>query len=236
MKIIARWTVGPCSECGVEILRESVNLFANLYPEAERMVCYNQIDRPVNINASLYEQHQDELGYPLTSTQDDIKERSGSGWKLCPPRMDINCHELWIDNDIVIHQKMKEIDQWIKGDYCIISEGLGRYFGIYNNLVPSGLKICAGFFGLPPDFDFRKEILKHCELLNGKTIGSWDEQGLVASIITNKKHKVVPLTSLAIVEPDFDLPDAPAFHFVEANRIDSHKKWEEFKFRKILHL
>jgi hypothetical protein len=132
---------------------------------------------------------------------------------------------------------MNEIDQWLKGNYCIISEGIGRNFGIYDKLIHPDLKICAGFFGLPPNFDFYKEILLHCKLLKGKTLGSWDEQGLVTSIATNNNHIVVPLTSMAIVEPSFDMPlNSSAYHFVGANRLEKHEKWEQFKLSKISHL
>jgi hypothetical protein len=71
-------------------------------------------------------------------------------------------------------------------------------------------------------------------LLNGKTLGGWDEQGLVASVVTNNNHVIVPLTSLAIVEPSSNIPlNASALHFVEANRLKKHRGWEQFKVKTI---
>ena len=243
MKPIARWTIGPVSNCGMKILEESLSAFKKVYPDIDRIVCYNQIKAP-NINDTLYKQKEKEIDYPLTPAEKNhptelgyvLGGMAGSGWKLCPPRLRKSTHELWIDNDIVIHQKMKEIDDWLEGDYCLISEGLGRNYGkIYEKEVPIGIKACAGFFGLPPNFDFNQKILEYCKLLKGKSLGSYDEQGLVASIITNSNHVIVPLTSIAIIEPTFPLPEplTPALHFVGANRVNHHESWNAYQRKNI---
>lgn len=242
MKPLARWTIGPTSKCGLEILKESLYSFSKIYPDIDRIICYNQIEKPKIKNGNFYEQKYNELGYPLTPGEKNPTElgrvlggMAGSGWKLTPARLRISSHELWIDNDIIIHKKIPEIDAWIQSNKCLISEGLGRHYGeIFYSMIQENLKICAGFFGLPPFFDFNKQIMKYVKFLNGKTLGSYDEQGLVTTVITNNDYIVVPLKEMAIIEPNQTLQDnTSAFHFVGANRTENHAGWQKYKSLKI---
>lgn len=243
MRPIARWTVGHVSNCGMDILMESTKVFEKIYPEFDLMVCYNNIDRSIlpkfSSKVIVRQQHSNEINYPLTAFDDPLEGvayrkggMAGSGWKLVPPRLNIKTHELWIDNDIIVRNRMKDIDSWLKKTNCgIISEGLGRIFGVYESLIPKQLKICAGFFGLPPHFDFHATILKYCKCLNGKSLGHYDEQGLVAATITNMKNFIiVPQERLRIVENHHAFDNfADGIHFVGANRLDKHSGWETYK-------
>jgi len=38
MKPIARWTIGPVSNCGMKILKESLSVFKKVYPYIDRIV------------------------------------------------------------------------------------------------------------------------------------------------------------------------------------------------------
>lgn len=247
MKPLVRWTIGPVNGCGMEILEESVKQFGRIYPEFDRVVCYNQIpisDLPeFETEVVLYEQSSGDLAYPLMGYDDplinvDAQLRkygmAGSGWKLCPPRLRIDTHELWLDNDIVIWERIPQINEWLVSQKNIISEGRGRIFGQFSHLVPSHLKLCAGFFGLHNGFDFNFAILEHCKLLHGGALGHYDEQGLVSAIISNSSHIVVPQTELRIVQHNEILPPVrpPAIHFVGANR-HSHPAWHTYKISKI---
>src|SRR5688572_12825908 len=103
MKPLARWTVGKVTNTGMEILRESVRVFGRIYPEFDRVVCYNNVERPAGFDG-LYEQMATDLPYPLLGPDADPGEGGSpaSGWKLCPPRLRPEAHELWLDNDIVV--------------------------------------------------------------------------------------------------------------------------------------
>jgi len=240
---IARWTVGQVSNYGMEILRRSLRTFEDIYPEFDLVVCCNNIDRDklpkFNSNIHVHFQKADELDYHLTSFCDPLEGvahreagSAGSGWKLVPPRLNIGTHELWIDNDIIIINKMRDIDLWLEKTDCgIISEGLHRIFGVYEPLIPKQLKLCAGLFGLPPCFDFHTTILKYCETLKGKSLGHYDEQGLVAATITNMNHFiVVPQKRLKIIESHHELDFlVDGIHFVGANKLQKHNAWEEYK-------
>jgi hypothetical protein len=238
MKPLARWTIGPTSKCGMEILKESVQLFSKIYPNIDRIICYNQIEKPSIKNVKFYEQKCSEIDYPLTDAEEKPTElgrvlggMAGSGWKLTPARLRMSSHELWIDNDILIHKRIPELDLWLKNNCCLVSEGLGRNYGeTFCSMIKPYLKVCAGFFGLPPNFNFQEEIKKYTRFLNGKSLGSYDEQGLVAAITTNNDHIVVPLKEIAIIEPDCHLQDnTSAFHFVGLNRTEGHRGWERYK-------
>jgi hypothetical protein len=239
-KPLARWTIGPTSNIGMEILKESVTIFEQIYPEFDTVVCYNNIEAP-NLSSKLFKQEESQIDYPLSEAEtsfENLENRAGmigSGWKLCPPRLEINSHELWIDNDIIISGRIKEIDKWLDGDYCLVSEGRHRLYGIFEKDIKPDLKICAGLFGLPPSFDFAAKIYTNCKKeLKGIPLGHYDEQGLVASIITNSQHEIVPFSSLSIVERKEKLPvGVPAFHFVGANRTESHSGWSQYAEKKI---
>jgi len=246
MRPLARWTIGPVSKSGMDVLRESVFRFEEVYPEFETIVCYNNIDEVKigSCKAGLYKQSTNEVDYPLTSFDDpllDVEEplrragMAGSGWKLSPPRLRLEAHELWMDNDIVISSRLPEIDDWLnQSDAGIISEGRHRIFGVYEDLVPSHLRICAGFFGVPPNFDLHQSVVDLCNLrLKGKSLGHYDEQGLVAAIVTNMDNFiVVSQEHLTIVEDREHLPDEfMGIHFVGVNRSNEHSGWSEFKNR-----
>ena len=230
MKPLARWTIGPVEPIGYEILKHSVIKFKEVYPEFDREVCFNNIDKP-DIDCDLINQHDFELQFQPSSPDEDYSERSGgmkgSGWKLAPPRLRIESHELWIDNDIVILERIPEIDQWLQEETSIISEGLGQHYGSFKSLM-GNLKMCAGFFGLPPKFDFESKI---SELQKDKELGGFDEQGLVAYVVSQIGGFItVPKETLKIVEDHHEFPSEKkkGYHFVGANRKNWHRGWKSF--------
>lgn len=249
MRPLARWTIGPVSEQGYQILRKSVKLFQKIYPEFDTIVCCNHIDDISfikNINVEIYEQNNNELKYPLLEPETYYDSESdsthfysssnygmaASGWKLSPPRLRLNSHELWLDNDIIIRERIKSIDNWLKNDnLCIVSMGRGRNYGIYHFLIPDEIKMCAGFFGLPPYFDFNKKILDYTVLLQNNPLGSYDEQGVVAAILINHFHKNCVITDeIKIYEPPESLNTTipKGFHFVCANKNEIHKAYNSY--------
>jgi hypothetical protein len=200
----------------------------------DTVVCYNNIPYPKELESlgvELYAQKSEELGYPLTPPDENPTGAgmAGSGWKLCPPRLRIEAQELWLDNDVVIRERVDEIDHWLEGGEGIISEGLHGVYGIYKRFIPRSTKMCAGVFGLPAGFDFGKEILRYCELLNGETLGHYDEQGLVAATVANMNHCVISMTNLTICESSVPRPLPSAMHFVGVNRNENHKGWNEYR-------
>jgi hypothetical protein len=151
MKPVARWTIGAVSNTGFDILKHSVNLFSKIYPEFERIICFNSIEKSkiksLERKAQLFEQKEEHSVCNILPTNPNDKQQECScGWKLCPPRLSLKTHELFIDNDLIIIKRIKEIDDWLKvQDETIISEGhpRSRMFGVFDEFVPKEINVCA---------------------------------------------------------------------------------------------
>lgn len=238
MKKIARWTIGPVSSIGFDILLESLRFFSKIYPEIERVICFNNIDPSLLKMASKFadvlEQKGEDVGCLLTPPDANVEEASGCGWKLSPPRIDIESHELFIDNDVVIRERLPQIDEWLTSSKGIISQGQGRkrMYGRFDSFISKEIHVCAGVFGLPPYFNFFEMINQKIQFLNGVTLGGFDEQGLTSSIIVNMSdYLLIPNTSLVISEDHVGFPQImpSAIHFVGANRKPWHRGWKAYK-------
>lgn len=239
MKPLARWTIGPTCQIGRDILKESVRLFAKAYPEFDRVVCYNHVEQPQLSNVDFYPQSEDEAPCPLARPDSDPESATGCGWKLSPPRLRPGSHELFIDNDIVIRQRLPAIDSWLSdGESGLVSEGLHRQrmFGAFDGHIPPHVRACAGMFGLPPGFDFSERIRHYWPLMLGKPLGGYNEQGLtVATVVNMSRYVLVPLEELFICEDHATFPQIipPALHFVAANRKPWHRGWMHYKSQMI---
>lgn len=236
MKPLARWTIGKTIRLGEEILAHSVRLFRRLYPEFDLVVCYNnmsgdQISRLERLGVPLHGQSSSELDQPLTPVDSEPGWKysmPGWGWKLVPPRLRRESHELWIDNDIVIRERLSSIDAWLAGRRGLISTGRQRAYGIYDELIPEGVVLCAGFFGLPPGYDFADGIRRHCQRLDGGTLGYYDEQGVTSCCVLETDPVVVPFEELSIIKT-LTKPLPPGLHFVGANRTPDHQAWRDYR-------
>jgi hypothetical protein len=236
MRPIARWTIGKTTRPGEETLRCSVRRFRLLYPEFDLVICYNNLSEGqkasvVGLGVPVHEQRAEELDYPLADANGPLGDNysmPGWGWKLVPPRLRPDTHELWIDNDIVFQRRMPSLERWLASDRTLISTGHRREYGVFDGHIADPTPYCAGFFGLPPHFDFAGAIGRHSLLLNGVPLGHYDEQGLTVSAVLEGDPVVVPMSELAIVK-ELGRPFAPAMHFIGVNRTHRHKAWEEYK-------
>lgn len=252
MKPLIRWTFGMVKAPGEEVLQIASKRFRALYPEFDYVICYNnlrtdakgywkgisrspnQLTRLSEMGVDLYEQKSNDLDYPLIPTESPSGWKGampGWGWKLCPPRLRPEAHELWVDNDILIRERLPEIDEWLASDKPMIAEdhrSNDRYYGAFAPLVPRGSICSAGFFGLPPHFDFGSKIVEKCQqVLKGEPLGYYDEQGLVTSIIANEDHIVS--RSVKIIKGPAVRPYPKAMHFITTNRFHTHDDWGSFK-------
>jgi len=239
MKALARWTCGLVTQPGLEILVASLRRFRVIYPEFDSIICCNNLKEQQldfiqkNLHADLYFQDPTELGYPLTPVTAPLGWKSAFphwGIKLCPPRLRIESHELWLDNDIMVRARVPSIDRWLQSDKCIIATGHGKQYEEFDSLIPPD-KICsAGFFGLPPGYDFGKELVETCNrMLKGLPLGYYNEQGLVVYTVTNKPHIMAPMEDVFIVKHMPDKPLPPAMHFIGSNRQDRHEHWSQYR-------
>ena len=239
MKPLIRWTFGMVEKPGLEVFQMSVKRFRAIYPEFDCVICYNNLRENhleilKNMGVDLYEQKPSDLDYPLTSVESPLGWKGampGWGLKLCPPRLRPESHELWVDNDILIRERLPEIDQWLNSEVPIIAKGYrynAGYYGVFADCIDENKNCSAGFFGLPPNFDFESAILERCyRVLRGEPLGHFDEQGLVTSIVTNRDHIVAD--NVKIIKEPVSKPLPKALHFIATNRQPTHDIWRDFK-------
>lgn len=222
-------------KAGEEILRHSIRTFQRIYPEFDVVVCWNhltdaQLADLRSLAVPLYQQSVNDLNYQLESTDAPPGEKHsmpGWGWKLCPPRLRPETYELWLDNDILLRDRLPTIDTWLGTARTLISTGHKRAYGTFDLLVPD-VTLCAGMFGLPPYFDLAPRIYRLTEMLGGKPLGYYDEQGIVAVSVLENDPLVVPMSELLTVK-ELKRPLARGLHFIGANRTDRHEAWELYK-------
>jgi hypothetical protein len=238
VKPLVRWTFGMASDLGLEILLHSVKRFRQIYPEFDCVVCCNntkagQIEAIERLHVRIYRQNPSDFDYPLEPPT------SPPGWKgmwphlgikLCPPRLNPEGHEWWIDNDIVIRDRLPTVDKWLTAQKCMIAEGHGRQYGRFEPHVPPGIICSGGFFGVPPNLDLGSALLAECcQVLHGSPLAYFDEQGLVTKTMTQLDHLIVPMSEIFVVKTLPDKPLPPALHFIGTNRTNQDKNWSMYK-------
>jgi len=198
MQAIVRWTIGNVQPAGYDCLAESIIKFSKLY-DVEIVICYNG------------SQNLEFCGTKIKCIDQSIKFGSlerGVAWKLYPPRIDTNKHEIFIDNDVIIEEHIEEIDKFLMVDDCtLLLEGECRNYGKFEQHVPPGYKINSGIFGVPPGFNLEKYIRFYGDNWTNNcrhTSKTWDEQGLVATaLLSNKKKIIIPKTTVTNCESKF---------------------------------
>jgi len=236
MKLL-RWTVGNCSGTGMEILEESVKWVKRLYPELRLMLCYNHEsvpDKVRHLGVELYRQsHSSEMEYP---PKNEI-------WKLYPPRLNPDGHEIFMDNDVVMVRRCEEVEKYLESDsHALLYEGVYGVHGKYP-YTKDGIKVNSGIFGLPPGFDFAgaiKELQKNDRIRDWEQ--KWDDQGVVGSILSRMPYFFIRQAQVPCCGNT--LQEVPqknglhvgevGFHFVDSNH-GNDSQWKLYKrFKKVL--
>ena len=224
-----RWNVGPINKEGLKCLEMSIRSFQDLYPNHQYNICYNQIEKS-NFklkNVILHDQKIYLNHFPICPSNGYQVH-----WKLYPPKLESNTHEIVIDNDIIIFKKIKEIDLFLENNnYTLLYQGLNKLHGTFDSSIPKGIRINSGIYGTPPNFNFIENINK---LNIKKWKNKYDEQGLISSILLkNNRYYIIPLTCVPILESDFKIenlthPLCCGYHFVGLNSNKNHKSWKDY--------
>jgi len=228
-KPLVRFTIGSVTKFGFDCLKRAIKQIQKLYP-CDITVCFNCDKKHVKylkkeLNVFLFDQS--------VHLNDDLTPM-GVAWKLYPPRLDINRHEIIIDNDIILESTIDEIDDFLScDDHCLMLQGISRTYGRFEKHVPANLMINSGLFGLPPGFDFATYVKNHAgnnweENATGIHSESvtFDEQGLVALILSNQKHFLIPNTTITNCERK--LMRGKGMHFIGLNRWKRHEPYSEW--------
>lgn len=280
MKPIVRWTIGDkCSPLGFTILREAIINFTKIYKNNfDYYVQYNfnsldntykeeklkdtVKDLGVNLKKQSWFESPININKPdnkIFSSVDNLKD-SGSIWKICPPRLNLNVHEIVMDNDLVIYKKIPEIDQFLsRNDRILVLEDPIKYYGIYFGQNNDNNKVLnSGLFGLYPGYKFG-ENLKYFWEQNGSfpKLSYSDEQGFICGVLRKDQNILISKNTIVemhfrglckfykpeIKSDDFFLPytqqlfnefydSGCGIHFVQSNTKDAHGAWDFFKKKK----
>lgn len=199
MKPLVRWTIGPVSQKGIDTLCLSIDKWISVYnDEFDMVVCFNglkdsQISQ-IPIKSIDQNEYKNSLKYqPFDTT-----------WKLYPPRLSINSHELFIDNDLIVYARSETIEKFLNSStLSIITSAHKRFYGAYNQFVSPELKVNSGLFGVPPNFDLAKAINRFILVYpqSGWSYHS-DDEGVLACVLPNLC--VIPMDEIHVCNPSVD--------------------------------
>lgn len=222
--MIFRFTIGDLNNLATRCLVRSIKQIKALYA-AEIYICFNG-SPPFHLN------HLPVRLIDQTDYVGQLPAPIGVSWKLYPPRLALDSHEIFIDNDLIINEKIPEIDKFLESDdHCLLLEEDTRTYGRFTKHVPANIYVNSGIFGVPPHFDFEAYVKSH---IMGKdweinALGKYaesktfDEQGLVALILSHQKHFMIPKKTITNCEKT--LVSAKGNHFIGLNR----QNYEPFK-------
>lgn len=253
-KPLFRWTVGHCLQQGLDILVESFDKTINCLGEDkfDWFVCYNGLSvdqvrfissKIGNRRISLMSQNWADCPIPdicwSPARSDGSFEWNGGKcggtlWKVTPPRIRMDSHEIIMDNDIILLKKFSQIEEFLNSDKVMLLEEPIRFYGRYDNILPKEEPYFnSGFIGLPPMYDFGADIFKHWEE-NGKLekLTHADEQGLLTYALYNKENiRIHKDQMIEVLGRDYSYKHTgqeEALHFTQSNRMPNHYPWKNY--------
>jgi hypothetical protein len=203
-----------------------------LYPEFDFLICHNnllevEVKRLKRLGVLLLEQTEAMSIVPHR----DVSVCKDFAWKIIPPRIRPESHELWVDNDLIIRDRIPDIDEWLNKSTGIVSRGFSSLYGRFASRIDPSIDCCAGFFGLPPYFDFRARIVDLC---GNEPLEEFDEQGLVVYVVSQiPGFMVVDYNYLRMWghwQTEFGGNFPAGIHFCGANRTDRLISWDYYRF------
>ena len=228
-KPVLRWSVGETTKEGLKCLRMSVKSAIAIYRDRfDYHICHNGIGKarleylerfPVQFVQQ--EKHSSELL---------IKPRKGNPcWKLYPPRLARDTHEIFIDNDLILYKPLPMIDEFLgKSDMFFISEAIRRSYGSFDRLVKHCYNLNTGLMGLPPGYDFGQEINRSIKERRLAWSNHLEEQGLVSHLLCKKNLGVVTLSQVYVCHEELPYNKGThGIHFVGLNR-GFKKYWKRY--------
>ena len=214
-KPILRWTIGNVhGSRGYEILNLSIQRILDLYAdEFNYYVCYNCKSNPkLDLiqkkypNVQFVKQKWENCALPILFTGDNVtyekgQKVNGSLWKICPARLDINTHELILDNDLVFTKRPKLIEEFLAGNKNLIIRDSNFYMGRYADFFEENISgFNSGVMGLRPKYDFKEEILKTWHGDHHFDYG--DEQGLLMATLIKEPCLIGDSEEFIGIHPD----------------------------------
>jgi len=202
-----RWCVGDVSDFGFEALRLSIWGARKVFgPDVRYVVCVNSVpvDRvreaisPVPAGVEWRDVSAELPGW-LRRDVFDRRLAYGVGWKLAPLQVFPDCHELALDNDVVLWEEPAAVRRWREDpdEACCLAEDATLYFGRFAALCGSE-PLSSGVRGLPPGFDLEGALRRVLAEVPGRLIGPADEQGLQVAALRPYPLHVVHTDELTV--------------------------------------
>lgn len=254
-KPIFRWTIGDCLQQGLDILVESIHRTTKALgiDNFDWVVCYNGLNKttlqsiqnnignkPVQFIAQSWATCPIDDNCQTPRRQDGSFEWNGTRcggtlWKVCPPRLRMETHEIVMDNDIVLLKKFPQIDEFLKSNKVLILEEPIRFYGRYDCLFPKD-DIClnSGLMGFPPGYDYGKAILETWQRYGSyNNLSQADEQGLLTYTLNQQESiRISKDQMVEVLHRDFKTQITgreEGIHFTQSNRIPNHCCWQKYK-------
>lgn len=238
IKPLVRWTIGPVSPDGFKCLCESIDSMMSLY-DIDPVICFNcnrqMIDENLaTVSARFPLRLIDQQQYADNSR---IKPK-GVAWKLYPSRLDLSRHEIVIDNDLIIKNRITQIDEFLESSSTLILEETSRTYGRFEKHVNPNLCINSGLYGMPPEFDLQKYVdfyvgegwQKNATGEHDKS-ETFDEQGLVALALSSHKSYIkIPYSVITNCERNYE--EGHGMHFIGLNRRAFHEPFRLYQSTK----
>lgn len=218
MKPLARYTISQCSEEGFAALSHSVKLFKEIYPEFDIVICYNNLNKNgLDFVKSLNTNLLDQINYKNSL----IYEPWDATWKLYPPRLRLNSHELIIDNDLILYDRLPAIDQFLNSqDLFIITTAHFNGYGNYSSIVNSNIWTNSGLIGLYPGYNLQDKINMFLKLYPATRWKSHnDDEAVLTYLMLKENYLLIPLNHIysCNVRNPFRLGEYGS-HFVSLNK------------------
>lgn len=255
-KPLFRFTVGNCLQQGLDILAESIKRTTDALgiDNWDWMICYNGLnreeyqflktaigDKPIELVSQSWATCPVDDNCQTPRRKDGSFEYNGNKcggtmWKVCPPRMRIDVHEIVMDNDIVLLRKFPQIEEWLRTtDKALILEEPIRFYGRYDCLFGTPAKYMnSGFMGFCPGYDFGAAIYQNWAKYGKYTnLTQADEQGLLVYTLSQTPSiRIREEQMVEVLHRDFTTPITGreyGIHFTQSNRAPNHEPWRRYK-------
>jgi hypothetical protein len=221
MKPLVRWTIGDKNTSeSFECLYQSISNFKKHYGDRfEYVICRNGSCDVSKFGIKCIDQNQLTNSLPYAPWL--------CAWKICPPRLHLQGHEIFIDNDLLIHQSWPFLETFLESkDLIFCTCALFRRYGSYDSDIPQEQKLNSGLFGLPPGFDLAQEL--HQNITGPFDRHRFDEQGLLARIFSKHHNFItVPFNDITTCGAEYKLGNYGT-HFIGLNH-GFIERWIHYK-------
>ena len=214
------------SSRGFEALALSIQGARRLFgPEADYVVCVNTVpvdDVRRRLGATipdLYVVQVRRTDIPAwLRNRIDFACAQGAAWKFAPVRVAPACHELSLDNDLILWRTPAAIAGWLSsGDGCVGAECVQADFGKFSAYCGPEPRN-SGIRGLPPGFAYEGTLRRLIEEHPVTMDAGADEQGLQAAALNRQDGaRMVTAREVSISSPGSPELGTHGAHFAGVN-------------------